>query len=96
MERIEAGTNRIMELPALIREANERLLVEGVKIFYHHMRETEITLTELKREIENLHILLEEKEQKKETMENQRNGIYTYMHDLLGPEIVELFDRDIN
>lgn len=95
-ERIEAGTNRIMELPSLIREANERLLVEGVKIFYHHMRETEITLTELKREIENLHILLEEKEQKKETMENQRNGIYTYMHDLLGPEIVELFDRDIN
>lgn len=94
-ERIEAGTNRIMELPALIREANERLLVEGVKIFYHNMKETEITLTELKKDIENLRISLEKKEQKKESMENQRDVMYSYIHDLLGPEMVELFDRDI-
>ena len=95
-ERIEAGTNRIMELPALIREANERLLVEGVKISYRSMKETEMALQEIKREIENLRISLEEKEQKKESMENQRDVMYSYMHDLLGPEMVELFDRDIN
>lgn len=95
-ERIEAGTNRIMELPSLIREANERLLVEGVKISYRSMKETEMALQEIKREIENLRISLEEKEQKKESMENQRDVMYSYMHDLLGPEMVELFDRDIN
>lgn len=95
-ERIEAGTNRIMELPALIREANERLLVEGVKISYRSMKETEMALQEIKRDIENLRISLEEKEQKKESMENQRDVMYSYMHDLLGPEMVELFDRDIN
>ena len=92
-ERIDVGTNRILELPGLIKEANARLLTEGVKIAYRNMQGTEETLEILTKEIEELRLSLEQRELKRDELEDRRDKVYSYMHNLLGPEIVELFDK---
>lgn len=92
-ERIDVGTNRILELPGLIKEANARLLTEGVKIAYRDMQGTEETIEILTKEIEELRLSLEQRELKRDELEDRRDKVYSYMHNLLGPEIVELFDK---
>lgn len=92
-ERIDVGTNRILELPGLIKEANARLLTEGVKIAYRDMQGTEETLEILTKEIEELRLSLEQRELKRDELEDRRDKVYSYMYNLLGPEIIELFDK---
>ncbi len=93
-ERIELDSQKVMDLPRQIKDANERLLVEGVQLCYHHLHGSSDTIDALAEEIKRLGESLDQKLQEKENLENEQNRVYSYMHDLLGPEIVELFDRD--
>lgn len=93
-EKIEALEEEEFEIPEKIRTANIELMIEGVDECYRriHQNYTDIRLlgvlinemrTELKKHIVD--------KQDKEIMNTE---IYSYMHDILGPEMMEIFDND--
>lgn len=81
-------------LPEEIKQANEELLFESMRICY----ETLITNTKEIREeeiwIQTVRATLTEHVLHKQEMEIRNTETYKFMHDLLGREIVEMFDRD--
>lgn len=93
-ERIEKHTARIMELPFLIKEANNRLLVTGIKICYQRLSAEKEELELLEEEINAMRQILKSKVAYKVQKEEEREYIYSTMHDMLGPVVIEVFDND--
>ena len=77
--KIEELEQEQLDIPYKIRNANIKLVIECVQKLAAWI---DVTRTELKRRI----IIKQDKE-------IANTNIYTYMHDLLGPEMMEVFDN---
>jgi uncharacterized protein (DUF885 family) len=93
-EKLEKYDNKLDEIPSKIQQVNEELFKECAEICY-------TTMEDNKKEIENLEVwieetknLLKEKIIKKQEMQEVNSKIYSYMHDLVGLEIVNYLDKD--
>ena len=92
-QRIESETNRIMDLPYEIKAENEKLLLAGMKICYESLAHNAEELQAMEDEINAMRELLKSKVAYKVKIEEEHDKIYECIHDLLGPSIVNLFDR---
>lgn len=91
-EKIEAAEDQLAELPQQIRDANEKLMLETMDYCYAklHANMTEAQeiadwITKVRRELK-INII------KKQNREINGRQIYSYMHDIFGMEILDLFD----
>ena len=82
------------KIPEEIKQANNELLIESMRICYdtllkntEEIKEEAAWILATRKELTE-HILV------KRDKELQNQETYRYMHDLLGAEIVEIFDRD--
>lgn len=92
-ERIEKESDRLMELPYEIKRANEELLVNGVAYCYEELRTRAESLEKLKAEIDTQREELKEKVAHRVELEESVDASYSLMHDLLGREVMNLFDK---
>lgn len=92
-ERIEQESDRLMELPYEIKKANEELLVNGVAYCYEELRTRAESLESLKAEIDARRAELKEKVAYRVELEESVDASYSLMHDLLGHEVMNLFDK---
>lgn len=92
-ERIEKESDRLMELPYEIKKANEELLVNGVAYCYEELRTRAESLENLKAEIDTQREELKEKVAHRVELEESVDASYSLMHDLLGREVMNLFDK---
>ncbi len=93
-EKIAEAEELKRQIPGEISKANRLLLLACMRECYHELMEnTEIIeaeediIIELREEIKD-HILL------KQDKEMRNTEVYKYMHNLLGAEVVEIFDRE--
>ena len=93
-QKIVEAEEALKVLPAEIQEANQELLVVCMRVCYERL----INNT---REIEHLaDWILEAREELKDRLllkqdlEIKNTAMYSYMHDLLGAEVMEIFDKD--
>lgn len=91
-EKIEAAEDQLVELPQQIRNTNERLMLETMDYCYAklHANMTEAQeiadwITKVRKELK-INII------KKQNREINGRQIYSYMHDIFGMEILDLFD----
>ncbi|PXV95771.1 hypothetical protein C8E03_101401 [Lachnotalea glycerini] len=80
------------ELPNTIDTVNKMLLIEGMRICYNTMKDNKLKLTEIDEWIEKVRMQLKENVIRKQEIQDESNLMYSYMHDILGFEIVDLFD----
>lgn len=95
-EKIDLAMDELSEIPYRIKEVNEELMAESVDIFYDRL---EINKEELMNVADWIAQMREELKRKiliKQDLETKNTMIYTYMHDILGAELMELFDKQIN
>lgn len=93
-EKIEIAEERLLLLPEEIRKANELLLIEGMQICYERINENEHAIKEEDEWIEKAREALKERILIKQDMEIKNEEMYSYMHDTLGREIIEIFDHE--
>nr|MBP3598341.1 hypothetical protein [Eubacterium sp.] len=93
-ERIEKQSDRLMELPYEIKDANEKLLIVGVRYCYNEWKNRREELLELTALIDTMREELKEKVAYKVDLEESVDATYSLMHALLGREVMNLFDRD--
>ena len=94
-ERIEKQSDRLMELPYEIKKANEELLVAGMAYFYDELRSRTEALETLTEEINVQREELKEKVAYRVELEESVDATYSLMHDLLGREVMNLFDKQV-
>lgn len=93
-ERLDRYTEELADIPYKIKEANERLMIESIKICYQRMSSHKEELDKINEWISNTRKELKMKILSKNDMEEKNTQIYSYVHDILGADMTESFDKE--
>ena len=91
-EKIENYADRLLDLPYLIRQKNEELMIVSMDYCYEKMRVNAKEAEDIAEWIQQIRIELKKNIIRKQNCETNTREIYAYMHDIFGPQIIDLFD----
>ena len=92
-DKLEKIENRLFELPKEIDDINKSLLEASMSDCYQRMLEDKNRVGFLEEEINTLREKLKELVVEKNEKQEEYEQIYTYMHDLVGHDVIEQFDK---
>lgn len=84
--------DELKTIPEKIERVNHQLMQESMSLFYKKIKRNEQIIQETGKWIERIREELKEKVLEKQTMEEQNEQVYSYMHDVLGPGVVDILD----
>lgn len=84
--------NERFEIPEALVKANEELLIESIDLCYDRLSVNQTKISSLAEWIENARSELKKNIVLKQELEEMNASIYSYMHDMLGPRFMEVFD----
>lgn len=90
--KIVSSEKELEELPDKIDKINKTLLVEGMRICYNAMKNNKKSIEEINTWIQNVRVELKKNVVRKQEIQEETNQMYSYMHDILGFKIVDIFD----
>ncbi len=93
-DKLEQAMDELGDLPYQIKDVNEALMAESVTLFYERLEKNKAQLQEVADWINQIREELKHKILLKQDLEVNNTQIYTYMHDVLGAELMELFDKE--
>lgn len=91
-EKIQNSEDELLDLPPLIKEKNEELMLESMSFCYDKLRMNTEEAEEISEWIIQVRKDLKKNIIKKQNREINNRQIYTYMHDIFGAEVIDLFD----
>lgn len=91
-EKIAECEDELADIPFLIRENNERLMLLSMDYFYEKLRVNAETSKEIQEWIDQVRIDLKKNIIHKQNCDINNREIYAYLHDILGAEVLDLFD----
>lgn len=83
-------------LPKEIDAVNRQLMLETMSLCYRQIQENERELSVLNEWIKNTRRELKKKMVRKQEKEDANNKLYSYMHDVFGADVIEIFDMKYN
>ena len=92
-DRIQQDSDELMDIPYLIKETNEKLLILGVKYCFERLSNGDQMVQELTDDIRALQAELTDKKEFRENLEESMDSAYSLMHGLLGHDIMNIFDK---
>ncbi|MDD6156526.1 MAG: hypothetical protein PUB52_05885 [Lachnospiraceae bacterium] len=91
-EKSEQYEEELMELPEKIRSVNEQLMLKSMDYFYEKIRINKEESKEIEEWIQQVRIDLKKNIIRKQNRDINNKEMYAYLHDILGPEVLNLFD----
>lgn len=91
-EKLEACEEEMLELPRQIVQLNNKLMLETMEICYRKLQENTNELNEIEEWIKNIRRELKKKVVRKQEKEMMNHQLYSYMHDIFGADVIEIFD----
>lgn len=91
-DRLEKNEDKLMELPKEIDEVNKQLMIATMEMCYDRLNSNTTEIEEIAEWIKSIRIQLKKNIVKKQDLEIYNAELYSYMHDIFGPEVMELFD----
>ncbi|SER51117.1 hypothetical protein [Lachnobacterium bovis] len=91
-EKLEECEDQLIELPKKISRANEELMIYSMSYCYDKMHVNSSEAEMLANKIKELRVELKKNIIKKQNRDINNREIYSYMHDILGHDIIDLFD----
>lgn len=90
--KIADAEDKVLELPQLIKDKNEELMLESMNFCYEKLRTNMQEASEIAEWIVQVRKDLKKNIIKKQNREINNRQIYSYMHDIFGAEVIDLFD----
>lgn len=91
-DKIDALEDELLELPRQIDSVNKELMLKTMALCYETMSVNTDEIEKIADWIHDVRIQLKKNIIKKQEKEFQNADLYTYMHDIFGPEVMEIFD----
>ena len=91
-EKMEECEEELMDIPHLIRETNDELMVLSMDYFYEKIRVNQTESVEIEEWINQVRIDLKKNIIRKQNRDINNREIYAYLHDVFGPEVINIFD----
>lgn len=95
-EKLESYQEELMELPGEIKRINELLMLITMEYCYDAMQDNTEEIQEISDWVKKIRIELKKKLIRKQELEQRNHEIYTYMNDIFGADVVNLFDLKYN
>ena len=95
-ELLENRQDELLDLPKQIDEANFRLMLATMESCYHAMKENTEGIREIAGWVSEIRVELKKRLIRKQEMEQRNHAIYSYMHDVFGAEVIDIFDLQYN
>lgn len=91
-DKLEENEDKLLELPKEIDRVNKALMSATMSMCYDRLQENTSEIEEIGMWIKDIRIKLKKKIVKKQDLEMYNASVYSYMHDIFGPEVMEIFD----
>lgn len=91
-EKLEEYEEELLELPREIDKVNKELMLLTMEICYDRLKENEQRIEEDARWVAEVREELKRRLVRKQEMEQANQELYSYLHDIFGAEVIELFD----
>ena len=95
-EKLDACEEEMVELPRQINQLNNKLMVATMDVCYRRLQRDTGELNEIEEWIANVRRELKKKVIRKQEKEAMIHQLYSYMHDIFGPDVIEMFDMQYN
>lgn len=94
--KLESYQDELMELPREINRINMKLMLLTMEYCYDTMRENTKGIDETNEWVTRIRIELKKRLIRKQEMEQKNHDIYSYMHDIFGADVINMFDMTYN
>ena len=91
-EKMEECEEKLMDIPHEIRSINDELMLLSMDYFYDKIRLNQTESVEIEEWINQVRIDLKKNIIRKQNRDINNREIYTYLHDIFGPEVINIFD----
>ena len=91
-EKMEECEEKLMDIPHEIRSINDELMLLSMDYFYDKIRLNQTESVEIEEWINQVRIDLKKNIIRKQNRDINNREIYTYPHDIFGPEVINIFD----
>lgn len=91
-EKLRRAMAELEELPEELEAVNEALMIETMEYCYEKMRTNATEIESIRKWIEDTKEEVKKRVVRKQTVEDKNREIYSYMHDIFGAHIIEIFD----
>ncbi len=95
-EKLEGYEDEMVDIPREINEVNRQLMLITMEYCYETMQDNTDDIEELGEWLTRTRIELKKNLIRKQEKEAKNHLIYSYMHDIFGPDVVEIFDLRYN
>ena len=95
-DKIDEAQDLLMDLDSAIYKENRTLMLMSMEVCYEAIRENTEEIKEIEKWINEIRIELKKNVVRKQEKEVYNEELYAYMHDIFGPEVIEIFDMKYN
>lgn len=95
-EKLEAYEEEMVELPRQINQLNNKMMLVTMEVCYKRIQQNTTELEAIEEWIGNIRRELKKKVIRKQEKEAMNRQLYSYMHDIFGADVIELFDMKYN
>lgn len=93
-EKIDQCEDTLLEMPKRLKETNDLLMQETMRYCYGLLRTNAKDIEEIGEWIKNIRIELKKQIIRKQNAELKNREIYSYMHDIFGAQMIDVFDLE--
>lgn len=90
--KIDEYQEEVLTLPDMINELNYNLMLATMEQCYEIIQDNTESIDEISQWITNIRIELKKNLVRKQDKELKNQEIYNYMHDIFGPDVIDIFD----
>lgn len=90
--KLDDYQDELLELPREIDRINRQLMLMTMEACYKKLNENTDEIKNIDSWVSAIRVELKKKLIKKQEMEQNNQNIYSYMHDIFGADVVDLFD----
>lgn len=91
-EKLAEYEDELMDIPEQINRVNRELMLKTMEVCYEAIRQNKHVIVENGRWIKKTREELRERIIEKEEKEEQNHALYSYMHDIFGADVIDIFD----
>lgn len=95
-QKLSEMDDEALDIPARINEVNYKLMLATMEVCYEKIQENNKEIEEISEWVENIRRELKKKVVIKQTKLKRNQNFYTYMHDIFGPDVIDIFDLKYN
>lgn len=95
-KKLEAYEDDNLDLPRMINDVNYKLMLATMEVCYEQIQENNESIDEISRWVEKMRVELKKNVVIKQQKLKRNQDFYTYMHDIFGADVINIFDMKYN